>query len=485
MNPQGKSAWNGLLIIAISTMLTAPTASAQSLKTLVNFDGTNGGYPYFMSLVQGADGNLYGTTYQGGNLACGEAGCGTVFKVTPGGALETLYTFCSQSNTCADGAYPFAGLVLGSDGNFYGTASNGGTAGGYGTIFRITPEGALTVLHNFESTDGAFPFGALIQASDGNFYGTTGHGGADTSCSQGCGTVFKMSPEGKLSTLHSFHFTDGYDPVGGLVEGANGDFYGTTSFGGANDYGTVFQITPQGKLTTLHSFDWDDGAYPYAALVPGSDGRLYGTTNEGATASDGTVFAITPGGTLTTLHIFLGYPTDGGDPTSGLVEGTDGRFYGTAYDGGVDGSCSFEVVGCGTAYRITPGGTLTTLLSFDSTDGANPIGGLVQATNGSFYGTTWLGGVSDEGTLFGLSVGLYPFVRTVPVSDKVGASVRILGTDLTAATSVTFNGSAAIFTVQSASAIETTVPAGATTGPVQVTLPSGTLTSNVSFQVLP
>jgi uncharacterized repeat protein (TIGR03803 family) len=281
--------------------------------------------------------------------------------------------------------------------------------------------------------------------------------------------VFKVTPTGTLTTLHSFagYPTDGAYPQAGLVMTTNGTFYGTTSAGGANDDGTVFSITSGGTLTTLLSFDYTDGAAPYAALVQASNGNFYGTTTEGGASNAcphgcGTVFSITSGGALTTLLSFD--LTDGAYPTAALVQATNGNFYGTT-DGG--GASDY-----GTVFSITSGGTLTTLHSFDSTDGQLPYGGLVQATNGSFYGTTYEGGTSNYGTIFSLAVGVGPFVETVPTSGKVEAAVRILGTNLTGATSVTFNGTAATFTVVSRSEITTTVPTGATT-------------SNVSFRVLP
>ena|SRR5579863_7632481 len=199
------------------------------------------------------------------------------------------------------------------------------------------------------------------------------------------------------------------------------------------------------------------------------------------TGGCGTVFKITPSGTLTALHSFAGYPTDGSEPLAGLVQATDGNLYGTTYSGGPNDE--------GTVFEITPTGGLTTLYAFcpqsGCADGSNPLAALVQDTNGTLYGTTLLGGANGDGTLFSLSVGLGPFVEMQPISGKVGAAVKILGTNLTGATSVSFNGTAATFTVVSSSFIKTTVPAGATTGTVQVVTPSGTLLSNVPFRVLP
>jgi len=370
-----------------------------------------------------------------------------------------------------------------------------------GFLFLVLSLSAQTFnsLYSFNFTDGAYPVAPLIQATNGTFYGTT-EGGANPSCGVGmwydigCGTVFKITPGGNLTTLYSFcsqnNCTDGQNPYAGLIRATDGNFYGTTEGGGANGDGTVFKITPGGKLTTLHSFDSTDGANPYAGLVQASNGKLYGTTEGGGTSSDGAVFKITPGGKLTALHSFDG--TDGANPYAGLVQATDGNFYGTTSNGGrytLNPLTTCEE--CGTVFKITPKGKLTTLYSFNS-DGAYPVAPLIQAANGSFYGTTQYGGSGDNcvyylndtcGTVFSLSVGLGPLVETNPTSGKVGAAVNILGTDLTGATNVTFNGTAAVFEVASASLIKTTVPEGATTGTVEVTTPKGTLKSNVVFRV--
>ena len=473
--------------------LAAMALPAQTVTPLVSFDGTNGQFP-FAGLVQGADGNLYGTTSEGG---ANGTEAGTVFNITTAGALTTVYNFCPGGN-CPTGQLPGAGLVQAANGYFYGTTGYGGVYD-YGVVFKVNSRGKQTVLYSFCSQSGC-PDGAgagsLIQASTGDFYGTTPSGGQNGSLcggGLGCGTVFKITPSGTLTTLYRFCSAtgcpDGADPAGGLVQAANGDFYGATSAGGANSCypsgcGTVFKITPSGKLTTLYSFCslalCADGHGPNA-LVEAANGDFYGTTTQsGANGGGGTVFKITPGGKLTTLYSFCSITDcgDGSAPT-GLIQATDGNFYGTTYSGGYD---------FGTIFEITPGGTLATLYKFTGyTDGvgANPEAGLVQDTNRDFYGTTYNGGANNLGAVFSLSVGLGPFVKPQPASGKVGAAIDILGTDLTGATSVTFNGVAAGFDVVSSSEIKTTVPAGATSGTVQVVTPGGTLLSNVSFRVLP
>jgi uncharacterized repeat protein (TIGR03803 family) len=470
--------------------------SGPSFTSLHSFDGTDGSFPY-SGLVQATDGDLYGTTYAGGanDVSCSVgfmSGCGTVFKITPSGTLTTLYSFCSQTN-CTDGANPYAGLVQATDGNFYGTTQEGGAndvacgSGGCGTVFKITPTGTLTTLYSFCSqtncTDGAVPYAGLVQAIDGNLYGTTYSGGTNTDVvcgSSGCGTVFKISPSGTLTTLYSFcsqsGCTDGANPYAGLIQTHSGDLYGTTLSGVSNGVcapsgcGTVFKITTSGALTTLHTFCLQDdcfldGALPYAGLVQATNGNLYGTTGFHTT-----VFVITPGGKET------GFASQG-TSTAGLVQ-AGRRLYGTEPGSGVD-------YGYGAVFKITLDGRLTELHIFEGNDGALPYAGLAQDTNGNFYGTTQEGGASDEGTVFRLSLGLGPFVETRPTSGKVGAVVEILGTNLTGATSVSFNGTAAVFQVAASSEITTAVPAGAKTGNVQVTTPRGTLTSNVQFHVTP
>ena len=482
------SLWRTISFVCVFCAIESIGSPAQTFKTLVSFNGTDGQSPE--PLVQGLDGNFYGTTVNGG-----ANNWGTIFKITPAGTLTTLYSFCSLPN-CTDGGIPNGGLVQATNGNFYGTTNYGGTSyQKVGTVFKITPAGKLTTLYSFcgnksYCTDGANPVAGLIQATDGNFYGTTGGGGANNSCGgSGCGTVFKITSAGKLTTLYSFagYPTDGAYPHAGLIQATDGNFYGTTSQGGTNNScggsgcGTVFKITSAGKLTTLYSFAGypTDGAYPYAGLIHATDGNFYGTTFYGGTHRDGgTVFKITPAGRLTTLYTFCvnkSYCTDGANPVAGLLQATDGKFYGTTFYGGThrDG---------GTVFKITPAGKLTLLFSFNVTDGAGAFG-LLQATDGKFYGTTGGGGAYSYGTVFSLGVGLGPFVEMLPTSGKVGAHVTVLGNNLKGTSSVTFNGTAATFTVVSSTEIKTTVPVSATTGFVKVTSPKKTLKSNVVFRV--
>ena len=479
-----------LMLTTLTLMVAATTgATAQTtFTTLHSFDGTDGETPN-AGLVQATNGNLYGTTRTGGTNTWG-----TVFEITPGGKLTTLYSFCVQGGDCPDGVYPNGGLVQATNGYLYGTTYQYGGGDRFGTVFKITVGGKLTTLRSFAGvpTDGAEPDAGLVQATNGNLYGTTYIGGTTVEGGTvGGGTVFKITPGGTLTTLHSFCLQsdcpDGIFPEAALVQATNGNLYGTTQQGGlyGTGPGTVFQITPSGELTTLYRFcDISGcGAYPEAGLIQATNGNLYGTTFQGGAYGYGMVFEITPSGKLTTLYSFCavingkGECPDGAFPTGKLVQATDGNLYGTTR-GGVDGH--------GTVFEIPIlGGKLTTLHSFDGTDGGSPHG-LVQDTNGSFYGTTSGGGTSGYGTVFSLSVGLDPFVETQTTSGKEGSKIGILGQDFSSASVVEFGGAqATTITLTGTTFITATVPAGSLTGSVTVTTGTTTLTSPQTFNVTP
>ena len=408
-----------VLCIAFAFCAAAAIASpAQNLTTLVSFDGTNGSAPA-ASLIQASDGNLYGTTEYGGPISGCEGGfnpCGTVFKITTSGTLTTLHTF-----VYSDGAFPVSPVVQGSDGNFYGTNQGEGDSGGAGAIFKMTPGGTVTVLSFTSSPAG------LVQGRDGNFYGTTPRSYTN-------GTVFKITPSGTLTTLHTFNGTDGDNPQAGLIQATDGNFYGTTFSGGTSNYcgggcGTVFKITPGGSLTTLHSFSGTDGYNVQAGLVEGSDGNFYGTTVNGGAQNVGEVYKITPSGSLTVLYSFCSQTgcTDGAYPKAGLMQATDGNFYGTTSAGGANNSQ-------GTVFAITPGGSLTTLYSFCAqtgcADGTTPVAGVVQASDGNFYGTTYGGGSNNSGTVFRMPIPVLTntVLTSAPDPSYVGQAVTLTAT---------------------------------------------------------
>jgi uncharacterized repeat protein (TIGR03803 family) len=364
-----------------------------ALTTLHNFTGGTDGATSFASLIQAGDGNLYGTTGYGGTN-----NAGTLFKVSTAGAYATWHLFAGD----VDGQFPSADLVRGRDGNLYGTTENGGATGN-GVVFVATPNGAVTLLPSFGTItntstsallDGTFPEGALVQGNDGNFYGTASSDGA-----YGYGTVFSLTPNGVFTELYSFGAVtdgsgtplDGSSPWAGLVQGQDGDFYGTTVAGGASDYGTVFRINTNGTFTTLYPFtDGSDGGSPYCTLVQGSDGNLYGTCSSGGAYGNGTVFQMSTNGALSTLYSFTG-GSDGADPEAGLVQGTDGWLYGTTAGGGT---------GNGTVFRISTGGAFVSLAQFNGANGASPLAPLVEGQDGNFCGTTSAGGSKGDGTVF-------------------------------------------------------------------------------------
>jgi uncharacterized repeat protein (TIGR03803 family) len=444
-------------------LVLAGSGSAQTFTTITYFsDGSS----VLSALIQGRDGNLYGTSNDGG-----AGGQGSVFKVTPTGFLTTLHSFCSESN-CTDGYYPFSTLSLGTDGNFYGTTQNGG-ANGTGVVFKITTGGTYTVLHSFGGADGSYPDAGPALGADGNFYGTTSSGGISNG-----GTVFKISPSGTFTTLHSFSGNDGVGPAAPLIQGTDRNFYGTTLSGGTSNAcsagcGTVFRITPDGKFVSLHSLAYTDGQAPYAPLVQAADGAFYGTTLEGGNVDwhgcyggCGTIFKITSGGTFATVHKFDG--SDGGRTYAGLVQATDGNVYSET-----------EGVSSGEIFKLTLPNAITTLYTFSASSQGGGTTPVVQGTSGKFYGTYGV-----PGAVFSFDTGLGPFVAFVLPSGKVGHTAQILGQGLTGTTSVTFNGvPATSFSVVSDTFMTAVVPSGATTGPVVVTTPAGALTSNVSFRI--
>lgn len=361
-----------------------PVNAFESLHSFNNYDGNDP----VGALTLGNDGAFYGTTYRGGTKPNGNiSGWGTVFRIAPSGGTNflSLYSFpdynLSSSGPGTNGGNPWAGLVLGTDGNFYGTTQIDPNFYA-GTIFRITPVGALTILHTFNDVDGEVPWG-LVEGRDGNFYGTTESANAT---SGQFGNVFCITSSGAFTNLFYFTNNVGEAPFAGLVLGTDGNFYGTTTLAGATGNGTAFKIADDGTFTSLVSFT---NGTSYSSLVEGNDGNFYGTTSS-------TIFRMTPNGTLTTLYSFTG-GLDGSLAYGGLVLSSDGNFYGTTAQGGISNY--------GTIFRITPNGSFTTLHWFQGNDGRKPMAAMIQGPDGNLYGTTENGGTNgDFGTVFRLVI---------------------------------------------------------------------------------
>jgi uncharacterized repeat protein (TIGR03803 family) len=381
-------------------------ASAQVYEVATDLSGSVATQPWG-GVVKGSDGNLYGTTAASDTPG---KGCGTVYRVTPDGTLTVLHEFAR-----ADGCFPVGELVEGLDGNLYGTTSAGGpnsdapnASRGTGTVFRITPAGVLSSLHAFAPYDhntstfpeGIYPFGGLALGPDGNFYGTTNYGGP---AGVG-GTIFKVTPAGVLTVLHSLAGLDGGYPNAGVSVGSDGNLYGTTIWGGGgpNVQGTVYQVTPTGSFTEINGFPYDGncnctpfGSQPLGEPVRDADGNLYGTTQLGGPPNvggelAGTVWKLSPAGDFTLLHAFTG--PDGGLSSTGLTMGSDGNLYGVTYG----------VNGFGTVFRVTLGGVFTNLHSFSQSVG--PDGRLFETSAGVFVGTTNGGGAGGKGLVFRLTL---------------------------------------------------------------------------------
>lgn len=467
---------NRTLAVTVVACLMATLASAQTYTKLYAYpedtrNDTGIGLAGFMT--QGQDGNIYGTIGDDGSNAAGSA-----FKMTTAGHFTRIYAFCALTK-CADGAGPWGGLTLGLDGDLHGTTTSGGKVGA-GTVFRLTPTGTLTTLWSFDNgADAGAPWYPPLQGLDGNFYGSS-----NTVYAGDYGAFYRVtSALNSEKVLVDFNYTNGSDP-NLPIQGTDGNFYGTAVYGGTSKIGVVYKITPGGAITVLHNFAGypKDGASPQGVLVQGTDGNFYGTTYQGGANNYGTIFKITPAGVLTLLHSFAPSSTnlDGANPQTGLVLGSDGNFYGATVIGGYFNG--------GLLYKITPAGKFTILHSLCSTSGCTngfyPRTPLVQHTNGKFYGNT--SGNSLGGSYFySLDVGLKGFTKLVNWAGKVGATVDLLGQGFTGTTGVSFNGVAATFKNVSDTYITATVPAGAPSGTVTVTTFTSTMTSNRAFLVVP
>jgi uncharacterized repeat protein (TIGR03803 family) len=369
-----------------------------------------------------------------------------------------------------DGAGPSAGLALGFDGNFYGTTYQGGTPRA-GTVFRITPAGGLTVLHEFtNAADGGFPRVPPTQAADGNLYGVTGNGTI--------AVLYKITPAGVFSAV----LTIPAQTWAPMIAARDGNLYGTTLYGGALNRGTVFQFNPKTKkLKIIHSFDPTTGAGAQGALMQGKDGKLYGTTDAGGSMSGGVLYQITTGGVYKVLYNFnASVPTNGSEPFAGVVPGSDGLLYGVASVGGAFGK--------GTLYKVATNGTgFTVLHDFETSSGDTPLTTPLLHTNGTIYGMTMHGGAfTVYGAIYAFDNNLKSFVSPFVLgSGKVGATVQILGQGFLNATDVKFGAGGVPFTTSGDAFLTATIATGATTGVITVDEVGGKLTSPASFLVVP
>jgi uncharacterized repeat protein (TIGR03803 family) len=505
----------GFALVSFGVLACSPsTANAQCARdcgsastaspfvTLYTFTGgADGGQPD-AGLIQDAAGNFYGTTEFGG-----AANFGVVFKLDTTGKEAVLYSFEGG----ADGAHPRAGLVQDSEGNLYGTTFEGGvgpchqqspnsrgaTPTTCGTVFKVDSFGKESILHSFTGEpDGANPSAGLAMDAIGGLYGTTSYGGT-----LGFGTVFKLDTSGKESVLHSFTSWDGAIPSAGLIQDAEGNLYGTTFRGGTSNLGTVFKLDTTGTETVLYSFmGGTDGAHPSAGLVRDATGNLYGTTVAGAelcfiigytppTPSTfeycGIVFKLDPVGKETLLHKFTG-PPDGAIPHAGLIVDAAGNLYGTTYEGGT-GGCFIaagygpEFLGCGSVFKLDPTGMETLLYSFPGASGSNwgPTSSLTLDAAGNLYGTTSQGGGVCGGLgcggVFKLSAdivppqvspptfsplgGTYNSIQSVTISDSTVGSAIYYTTDSSAPTtsSTKYTGAITVGASETVSAIAVAV----------------------------
>ncbi len=477
-----------ICIVLIFCVATCIASTAQTFTTLAELSATTGRKP-FSSLVQGLDGNLYGTA-----SASGKYGFGTFFQMTPTGTVTTLYNFCRNDvSACPDGAVPYGDVALGSDGNFYGTTLGAGPArNSFGTIYKMTPAGSITTLHTFCSlpkcADGESATTGLTLAQNLSFYGIAGPG-------EDMARVFQIGSSGTFKTIlrvcpGQVCPTDA-GPTDALFQADGGYLIGPGP-GGAFNAGAIYRITPQGLPTIIYSFCDDSTCHDgledeiRGHLVQAASGLIFGTTFGGGSVDCrgsgvgcGTAFRVTAagGGALAKLHDFCSLPVchDGTAPGP-LIQATDGSFYGGTQTGGGGNN--------GTLFKLTPSGKFSVIWGFEGTGGNGPITALLQTTDGNLYGTTSGGGVHNGGIIFRLSLGLTPFVKIVQPAGKVGDSIIILGDNLIGSTNVAFNGTSAAFTVVSDTEIIAAVPIGASTGKIRVVTPSTTLSSNVVFPII-
>jgi uncharacterized repeat protein (TIGR03803 family) len=383
----------------VPTLAGADDPYTQTVLHAFSFSNGDGAAPA-AGLLKGSDGNFYGTTFNGGRH-----GFGTVFRLKPDGAYRVLYRF----DPATDGSNPFASLIQGRDGLLYGScAQGGGSDNSAGTLFSLSTGGSFSLLHRFEGPDGKYPTGRLLQAADGKFYGTTLYAGSSS------GNVFRATAQGAVTTLKQFSGSAGTGPFeAGLVQAADGSFYGTTSGGGSAGKGSVFRIAPDGSYSTLYSFSGTDGSNP-GQLSLGRNGRLLGSTSFGGSSNLGTVFSLSTTGVLSTLHSFS--EADGPYPNGGVVEDADGNLYGNT--SGYEVSFYHSTAVPGTVYRIAASGQFDVLHRFDhpDVDGNSPRGSLLLTDNGEIYGATEAGGPEDAGLIYKLTPSNLPATESIKTS---------------------------------------------------------------------
>jgi uncharacterized repeat protein (TIGR03803 family) len=457
------------IICAAAFLLCAAAlaGATATVATVYNFAGgtTSGANPWYVTLVQGTDGQLYGTTYNGG-----ANGLGTAFKVSTSGTFTLLHSFAGGNS---DGANPTGGLTLGTDGNFYGTTNLGGSAA-QGVVFKMTSSGTITLLHTFNAnTDGAFPWGPPIEGADGNFYGTTESGADNT------GIVYEVTSAGTFTQVYAFDITHGYHPISSPTQGVDGYLYIPVAEGGTNFCGTIVKMSTAGVINNTYDFPCSPGgSYPIGPLVQSASGGFYSTTQNGGTVGEGTVYKLNSSFSVTVQHSFGNRFGDGTYPGAGMALGTDGNYYGSTAEGGTYDD--------GVLFNSTPTGAYTDLYSFNNSANLmqmSPLSPPVEYTTGLLYGVTEFGGTSNNGIVYSLSNGLTAFVNSPLFTGKEGSTVLLLGNGLGGTSKVTFNGVPAKYMVQSDTHMTATVPKGATSGWIEVTTASGTVKSRKAFVV--
>jgi uncharacterized repeat protein (TIGR03803 family) len=466
-----------LLAAVVMFAAAAVPAQAQTPTVLHTFTiGSTDACKPEGNIVQGRDGNMYG-----GGAVCGGNGTGAVYKISPAGVESMFFSFPGTWLYCGG-----AGLTLGSDGNFYGACEAGNPATGLGSIFRLTPSGVFTDLHDFTGANGdSFPVYPPIQASDGNFYGVTGNE------VQVCGNVYRMTPAGVYTNLHAFSGSDCHSS--NLFQASDGNLYGTlANCAVVQGAGCVYRISTTGVFKEIHDFAFSTGQEPCTGLIQGKDGKLYGATNQGAVNGWGNIYKMTTAGVATDLHDFNN-ATDAAcvnnvGPPVNLLQVTDGNFYGV--------NPAYGPSGTGSIYKLTSAKVFSAFLfPAPPVDGDLPSSTLIQNTNGLVYGTTPSGGFIPpncpqgcQGTFFSVATGDVPFVSLEPTEKTgyVGASVGMFGQGFSSASVVKFGGVAATkVTLSGTTYLTAVVPAGAHTGAVTVTTGTTTLTSPQTYKVKP